>query len=79
MTSTLKDSKKMLQVLEQKSFDVEEFINVGEQELKVQIKKIRHTDFTDTSCIIVYWSGHGDGEALVAMDEKDPAGKILYE
>ena len=78
LASTRLDSKKMQQVLSRRDFEVEEFPNVSGQQLTVEIEKIRGTEFTNPSCILIYWSGHGDGEALLAMDEEDPNGKILY-
>ena len=78
LASTRLDSKKMQQVLSRRDFEVEEFPNVSGQQLTVEIEKIRGTEFTNPSCILIYWSGHGDGDALLAMDEEDPNGKILY-
>ena len=78
LASTRLDSKKMQQVLSRRDFEVEEFPNVSGQRLTVEIEKIRGTEFTNPSCILIYWSGHGDGDALLAMDEEDPNGKILY-
>ena len=74
LASTRLDSKKMQQVLSRRDFEVEEFPNVSGQQLTVD----PCTEFTNPSCILIYWSGHGDGDALLTMDEENPSGKILY-